>query len=126
MAIRSGLNFLNEFADHQQVVRQVLRFRVNAHNLQPAIRLLGLKIDAPAAGISEQLAAALLIADQQGTFASRCAACQKVCHQQRLSGARRATDKGDAVAEESTATHPIEFGIAARHTRGAGLLLEPQ
>ena len=108
------------------MVRQSLRLGVEADDLELSFLLHAGEVDAPAAGVAEELALALLVAEQDRFLARGHAACEEICYQQRLARSGRAADQRHAVAKEAAAAHFVDCGIAARYTYHAGLLLQAQ
>ena len=112
IATRLGLKASISCLHRDQVVLERGRLGVDADQLEPAVGLHGLEVDAPAQGVAEELVAALLEGEEQRALAGLGPAADELGGQQRLAGPRGAGDQDDRVAEEAAAAHHVQLGDA--------------
>jgi len=90
------------------VILKARGFGIGADDLEQAITLHLLEINAPAGGVAEQLSARFLVSKQDRPLLIGAGVLHKLAHQQRLAGAGGAGGEDDRILEEAATAHLIE------------------
>lgn len=101
-----GVEGLDLVLDRDEVILESGGLRVDADQLEPAVGLERLEVDAPAQGVAEELVVALLEGEEQRALAGLRAAAEELGGEQGLARPGGARDQDDRVAEEAAAASP--------------------
>ncbi len=86
--------------------------RVDGDDFQQPVPLHRLEVEAPAAGVAEQLLLPLLVSEDQAALAQTDAGRHERRHQQRITRAGGSGDQHHRVTEEAAVDHRVELGVA--------------